>query len=341
MTRAQVAPQSEAGHILSAAENERIYRMNYDQTFRACVDTLRRLDSGGAKMVRYNEGMIVFQRPENAGALTVVVAKVDGDSTRVEMTAKKERKYWFDGADSDLMKIFFEELDKTLGSLFLSTAGAETPQQSVEKTQKTRDAVVVLEHPQSVETARPVESTDPPAQPPEDEERKKLLVTELGQALRLGEDSRFLLKLSDEELSTLLEKVKSTGQTESGQSEIADACAACYIDLARVYHDSGQYALGAEALKMAVAVAPDNAVAHCNLGEIYKHLNLFDDAIRELNIAKTLQPGLVDIYINLGIIYDDYVPDNQKALEYYRQYLSLGGSDRQVLEWVAAIEKGS
>jgi tetratricopeptide (TPR) repeat protein len=256
------------------------------------------------------------------------------------MTAKKERKYWFDGADNDLMKMFFEELDKSLGSLFLSTTAEETPQPGV-SAERTKDAAVVVEHPQTVEAVRQAESRETAGQPTENEEEKNLLVAELGQFLQLGEESRFLRKLSHEELLTLSESVKALPQAGSGQSEISDACAACYIDLGRVYHDAGQYGLGAEALKMAVAVAPDNAVAHCNLGEIYKHLNLFDDAIRELDIAKTLQPGLADIYINLGIIYDDYVSDDQKALEFYRQYLSLGGSDRQVLEWIAAIEKGS
>ncbi len=82
-------------------------------------------------------------------------------------------------------------------------------------------------------------------------------------------------------------------------------------------------------------------MARCNLGDIYKHLGLYEEAVRELNEAKRLDPKLSDTFINLGIIYDDYIVDDQKALENYRRYLDLGGSDKQVLEWIDAIEKGS
>jgi tetratricopeptide (TPR) repeat protein len=177
--------------------------------------------------------------------------------------------------------------------------------------------------------------------PEKDSEERKLLLTRLAQTLQLNENDQFLRKLSDGELALLQGRLESLQKFAEKQDEISGKCAACYVDLARLYHDSGQYARAAEALKAALAVEPESALAHCNLGEIYKHLNLVDDAIRELDLAKTLNPELTDAYINLGIIYDDYLINDQKALECYRRYLSLGGSDKQVIEWIKAIEKGS
>jgi hypothetical protein len=40
-------------------------------------------------------------------------------------------------------------------------------------------------------------------------------------------------------------------------------------------------------------------------------------------------------------MYDDYINDNAKALQFYKKYLELGGADKQVLDWIEAIEKGS
>ncbi len=142
-------------------------------------------------------------------------------------------------------------------------------------------------------------------------------------------------------MSVLEHKLRAFSSVAADKKKLAERCAACYIDLARLHHDAGRYARSAETLKIALTIDPDNAVAHCNLGEIYKHLRLFDDAIRELNEAKRLNPQLADTYVNLGIIYDDYIIDEQKALGYYKQYIELGGTDKQVLEWIGEIDKGS
>lgn len=312
------APNSTNGNILKATANERIYRADYDRTFRAAVDTLRQLDDGSAKLVRYNEGVIVFQQPNNSGVINANVSKVDAESTRVQLSATKTRKYWFDASNDEIRDTFFEKLDKTLG---------ETPNPVENKKSG--------ETPKETVVSQKSEETPPVKK---EAEQKDAVVARLTDALQLEKNGQFLQKLSYDELSTLEQKVAALPKTIEKDKELTGKCAACYIDLARVYHDSGQYARAAEALKTAVAVEPNNAVAHCNLGEIYKHLSLFDDAIRELNVAKKLNPQLPDVYINLGIIYDDYVVDDQKALEYYRRYLALGGTDQQVVDWIKAIE---
>jgi Flp pilus assembly protein TadD len=338
----QIAKEADVLDVFKGPQPEHVYKAGYDKTFRTCVDVMRRVDNGSAKLVRYSEGIIVFQRPGNDGTLTVNVSKIDGDTTRVEMSAKINRKYWFDESDDATKRLFFEGLDNILGSHVASAHDGGSPQESadtpgrIKNDTKTVPASPGLAAMKSSETASA--GTQKTAK---DTEEKDILLAKLGQALELPGEGSFLRKLSVEELTTLEERIELFEQKIDKQNEMSGKCASCYIDLARLFHDSGQYARAAEALKAAVAIDPENAVAHCNLGEIYKHLNLIDDAIRELEVAKGLNPDLADIYINLGIIYDDYAANDKKALECYRQYLALGGSDPQVLDWIKAIEKGS
>jgi tetratricopeptide (TPR) repeat protein len=302
--------------VLRSSENRRTYQADYDTVFRAAVDALRQVDNNTAKLVKHDQGLILFKKPNETGVINVYVKKIDEQTTSVEIEAKDKRKYWFDDSDAHARDAFFSELDKLL---LVSTGGMEEGQP-------------VLAQP---DTAQP-----PPATTG-DSDKKAELLSRLVERLRLTENQRFLEKLSFDELSVLEEKVRPFESLSATNEELGRRCAACYIDLARLYHDSGQYARAAEALKIAIAVEPDNAVAHCNLGDVYKHLRLFEDAIRELEQAQSLDPALPDTYINLGIIYDDYVVDDQKALQNYTKYLEVGGADEQVRIWIKALQEGS
>ncbi len=312
------APKISDVNLLKSSKNQRTYQADYDTTFRAAVDALRQTDNGSAKLVKYDEGLIIFNKPNDTGSTTANVTKIDEGTTRVELLAKVKRRFWLDSTDEAARDAFFAEMDRRLGSTSATESAAEAGQP---------------EQPAPAETQAATQN--------EVQQDRSLLLADLRQQLRLGEDNAFLDKLSYDDLVILDRKLETLHSVAAEKKELAGTCAACYIDLARVYHDAGEYARSAEALKTAIGVEPDNAVAHCNLGEIYKHMGVFDDAIRELDEAKRLNPDLPDTYINLGIIYDDYVVDDQKALGYYKKYLELGGSDEQVKDWIAAIEKGS
>ncbi len=304
--------------VLSASENKREYQADYDTTFQAAVDALRQIDNTSAKLVKRRSGVIVFNMGEEAGTITADVKKIDEQTTRVELSAKSSRKYWFDSSDATTREAFFREMDKLLKPAMSSEAGVES---------SPKEEVTLAEN--------------PAGQASESASARNALLAKVKQGLSLGEQDTFLEKLADEDLTVLEQRIQSFNARTEGRDAMARKCANCYVDMARVYHDDGQYERAAEALKIATAVDPENAVAHCNLGEIYKHLRRFDDAIRELNEAKELNPNLADTYINLGIIYDDYAVDDQKALENYKKYLELGGADKQVIEWVKALEKRS
>jgi tetratricopeptide (TPR) repeat protein len=302
--------------IVESSQDMRVYRADYDTTFRAAIDALRLIDGSSAKLVKYDMGVIVFKKPNNAGTLEVKVKKLDKEKSRVTMSATSRRKYWLDGNDKKKRDAFFVELDKILN-----------PTSPVD----TGSGAGKAEQPVTSALAKPLNR----------DTGKESLLAELKQRLSLEEERTFLDNLSNDDLSLLNQKLDAFDSDSACGKRNARRCAACYIDLARLHHDDGRYARSAEALKAAIAIEPDNALAHCNLGDIYKHLGRIDDAIRELDKAKKLNPGLSDTYIHLGILYDDYVNDDEKALEYYRKYLELGGRDKQVLDWIHAIEQSS
>ncbi len=307
-------PQAPDINIFKSSENIHTYQADYDTAFRAALDALRRIDNSSAKYVKHSEGIIIFKKPDDSGTTKAKIEKIGEEITSVELSSKNRRKYWIDGGDKATTDAFFAELDRLLG--VVAPAGEDTAEDDPEKAAEAK--------PQARKTPD-----------------KGQLQSKLRRELRLGDEEGFLDWLSYDELASLDRALQSYGSVSSENKKLTRRCAACYIDLARLHHNDGQYSRSADALKIAISIEPDNALAHCNLGEVYKHLGLYDEAVSELSRAKRLDPGLPDTFINLGIIYDDYISDDRKALENYRKYLELGGSDEQVAEWIAAIEKGA
>ena len=300
--------------ILKSSENIRTYSADYDTTFRAALDTLRLMEESSAKFVKHSEGVIIFKKPNDTGTITVNVKRVDEGTTRVDISAKDNRKYWLDSGDKSSREFFFDELEKLLGGAAVA-----------DKTDESEDSEKVAGEIASAQSV------------PE----KVAIQEKVEQKLRLEKSENFFDKLSYEDLVLLDQRLETFALISAEKDRLGKRCAACYIDLARFYHDDNLYSRSADALKIAISIDSDNAVAHCNLGEIYKHLGLYDEAIFELRKAEQLDPELSDTYINFGIIYDDYLTDDKKAVENYRKYLNLGGSDEQVSKWIAEIEAGS
>lgn len=319
LTACSSAPKTKASDasgagILESSENMHAYLADYDTTFRAALDALRRAETGSARFVKRSKGVIIFKKPEDSGVITVRVEKMGDQRTRVEISAKNRRKYWLDGGDKKTRDAFFEELDELLG-----VAPAEEDAADADGSKQVAQGQAAAE-----------KAPD-----------KGSILGRLKQELQLDAGESFLDRLSYDDLTLLDQKLESLISISDKNKKLTQRCAACYIDLARYYHNDGQYSRSAEALKIAISIDSDNAVAHCNLGEIYKHLGLYEEALRELDEAKRLDPEFPDTFVNLGIIYDDYLADNPKALENYKKFLNLGGDDEQVLEWIAEIEQNS
>lgn len=62
---------------------------------------------------------------------------------------------------------------------------------------------------------------------------------------------------------------------------------AAHRNLARVYHVQNKYALSATQYKRVTELSPEDVDAYVNLAVAYSHLNRYDEAIEQLEMAKT------------------------------------------------------
>lgn len=67
----------------------------------------------------------------------------------------------------------------------------------------------------------------------------------------------------------------------------------------------------------------ERASYHYNLAVIHTNANQFDDAIKEYEEVLKVSPDDADSHYNLGILYEEYLKDKQKAIEHYQRYVGL------------------
>ena len=60
-----------------------------------------------------------------------------------------------------------------------------------------------------------------------------------------------------------------------------------------------------------------------NLGTIFLQNKRYQEAIREYERVLELMPNDPETHYNLGVLYDDYFKDREKALYHYQKYLAI------------------
>lgn len=115
-----------------------------------------------------------------------------------------------------------------------------------------------------------------------------------------------------------------------------------YANLGILYHKMNRLEEAQKALSKAVALNPENAVAQNRLGMVYRELGRFDEALAAYNRAIAADEKYADPYLNLGILYDLYLFDGKKALDFYSQYQKMTGEkDAQVSLWITELKQRS
>jgi Flp pilus assembly protein TadD len=101
-----------------------------------------------------------------------------------------------------------------------------------------------------------------------------------------------------------------------------------------------QAELAEQAFQQAIARNPDDAVAHNHLGIIQRQQGRFQDALLEYRRAIEIDSRYARAHLNLGILFDLYLQDLEKALQQYRKYLDLTSEENaQVAGWIVDIER--
>ncbi|HEX3915350.1 MAG TPA: tetratricopeptide repeat protein [Steroidobacteraceae bacterium] len=93
------------------------------------------------------------------------------------------------------------------------------------------------------------------------------------------------------------------------------------------------------AFKAALKDTPNNPVAADELGIVERKLGKFTEAESAYLSAIAADPNYAAAHMNLGVLYDLYLGEPQKALEQYERYIEIAGENKQVAGWVIEVRK--
>jgi tetratricopeptide (TPR) repeat protein len=93
------------------------------------------------------------------------------------------------------------------------------------------------------------------------------------------------------------------------------------------------------AFKAALESNPADPVAGNGLGIVERKLGKFADAESAYQRAIAAQPSYAPLHLNLGILYDLYLAEPQKALDEFERYIAIAGDNKQVAGWLVELRK--
>lgn len=112
-----------------------------------------------------------------------------------------------------------------------------------------------------------------------------------------------------------------------------------HANLGLIYRQAGKLPEAVAELETAVRLSPRQPVYWNQLGVTYRQQGQFAKAREAYEKAIALDPGYAASTLNLGILYDLYLGDGQRALDLYGRYLLLSPSgDATVTKWVADLK---
>ncbi|MCG6891482.1 MAG: tetratricopeptide repeat protein [Gammaproteobacteria bacterium] len=113
-----------------------------------------------------------------------------------------------------------------------------------------------------------------------------------------------------------------------------------FTNLGLAYFQLQQSELAEQAFGQAIARNPEDAVAYNHLGILQRRKGLFQEALVQYQRAIEIDSEYARAHFNLGILFDLYLQDLEKALQQYRKYLDLTSEENaQVAGWIVDIER--
>lgn len=113
-----------------------------------------------------------------------------------------------------------------------------------------------------------------------------------------------------------------------------------YANLGLLYQRQGLKKEAAMAFDKAIALQPNSAKIYNSAAIFYRSEGRFNDAESAYIHAINKAPDFSAPVLNLAILYDLYLLQPAKAIDYYQRYLELvGGDDQQVSLWLADLKR--
>jgi len=111
------------------------------------------------------------------------------------------------------------------------------------------------------------------------------------------------------------------------------------LNLGLIYLQSARLAEAQSAFAAVLERNPGNSVAANELGITDRKLGQFKAAEASYLKALAAEPDYAAAHLNLGVLYDLYLGEPQKALEEFERYVAIAGENKQVAGWVAELHK--
>ena len=111
-----------------------------------------------------------------------------------------------------------------------------------------------------------------------------------------------------------------------------------HANLGIIYRRADKIAQAVSELEFAVRDSPLQPVYWNQLGIAYRQQGQFTKARQAYERAIALDPTYASANLNLGILFDLYLWDSNRALELYDRYLVLSGGDDKVSKWVTDLK---
>jgi tetratricopeptide (TPR) repeat protein len=141
-----------------------------------------------------------------------------------------------------------------------------------------------------------------------------------------------------------LESIRG-GRDAEAEAELKQLCAAYPqfagppLNLGLLYVKDSKLAEAESALQAAVQINPVNLQAGNELGIVERRLGKFADAEAAYQRTIAADPSYAPAHLNLGVLYDLYLAEPQKALDEFERYIELAGTNKQVAGWVVELRK--
>jgi tetratricopeptide (TPR) repeat protein len=111
------------------------------------------------------------------------------------------------------------------------------------------------------------------------------------------------------------------------------------LNLGLLYLHDSRLPEAEASFKAALQLTPANPVAGDELGIVERKLGKFSDAEAAYMRAITAEPNYAPAHLNLGVLYDLYMSEPQKALDQFERYIEIAGENKQVAGWVVELRK--
>lgn len=102
----------------------------------------------------------------------------------------------------------------------------------------------------------------------------------------------------------------------------------------RLARQNGEYDTAIDLFKRIIAVAPDHALAHSELGLVYCFTGSFDESVEELVLAAKLAPKNLDIRLYLAKTYT-MLGEYEKGAAVFSEIMTLSSPGEQTYDEAA------